>query len=158
MTSRRPYLFRAIHQWIVDNGCTPHIVFNLLHPGVRMPPGHDTNNLVTLNISADAVRDFVMDDEAVSFSARFGGRAELVVVPLDAVLMIYARENMQGMMLSDKAPPAEAQPSGPQPSGMKPSVTKPSGPKPVAAQPAAAQSSAPTPKKRPGGPNLKLVE
>lgn len=148
MTSRRPYLFRAIHQWIVDNGCTPHIVFNLLHPGVRMPPGHDTNNLVTLNISADAVRDFVMDDEAVSFSARFGGRAELVVVPLDAVLMIYARENMQGMMLSDKAPPAETQPSG----------QKPSGPKPVAAQPAASQSSAPAPKKRPGGPNLKLVE
>lgn len=148
MTSRRPYLFRAIHQWIVDNGCTPHIVFNLLHPGVRMPPGHDRNNLVTLNISADAVRDFAMDDEAVSFSARFGGRAELVVVPLDAVLMIYARENMQGMMLSDKAPP-----SGTQPAAAKPSAVQPSG-----TQPAASQSSAPSPKKRPGGPNLKLVE
>ncbi|MDD9805842.1 MAG: ClpXP protease specificity-enhancing factor [Gammaproteobacteria bacterium] len=143
MTSRRPYLFRAIHQWIVDNGCTPHIVFNLLHPGVRMPPGHDRNNLVTLNISADAVRDFVMDDEAVSFSARFGGRAEMVVVPLDAVLMIYARENMQGMMLSDKAPSSGAQPPAAQP------------PQP---QSPARQSSAPAPKKRPGGPNLKLVE
>jgi len=143
LTSRRPYLFRAIHQWIVDNGCTPHIVFNLLHPGVRMPPGHDRNNLVTLNISVDAVRDFVMDDEAVSFSARFGGRAEMVVVPLDAVLMIYARENMQGMMLSDKAPPSGAQPPAAQP------------PQP---QSPARQSSAPAPKKRPGGPNLKLVE
>lgn len=153
MTSRRPYLFRAIHQWIVDNGCTPHIVFNLLHPGVRMPPGHDRNNLVTLNISADAVRDFAMDDEAVSFSARFGGRAELVVVPLDAVLMIYARENMQGMMLSDKVPP-----SGTQPAAAKPSAVQPSGTQPSAVKPAATQSSAPAPKKRPGGPNLKLVE
>lgn len=148
MTSRRPYLFRAIHQWIVDNGCTPHIVFNLLHPGVRMPPGHDRNNLVTLNISADAVRDFAMDDECVSFSARFGGRAESVVVPLDAVLMIYARENMQGMMLSDKVPSPGAQPAGAQPAGKQPSAVKP----------AATQSSASVPKKRPGGPNLKLVE
>jgi len=146
LTSRRPYLFRAIHQWIVDNGCTPHIVFNLLHPGVQMPPGHDRNNLVTLNISADAVRDFVMDDEALSFSARFGGRAEMVVVPLDAVLMIYARENMQGMMLSDKAP-AAAQPAGPQPAAQPPQTRSPARP-----------SSALAPKKRPGGPNLKLVE
>ncbi len=146
-------MFRAIHQWIVDNGCTPHIVFNLSHPGVQMPPGHDRNNLVTLNISADAVRDFVMDDESLSFSARFGGRAELVVVPLDAVLMVYARENMQGIMLSDKMPSAGAQPSGAQPSAPQPSAVQSSGP-----QPAAPQSSAPAPKKRPGGPNLKLVE
>ncbi len=127
MTSRRPYIFRAIHQWIVDNGCTPHIVFNSLHPGVQVPPGHDKNNLVTLNISVDAVRDFVMDDEVVSFSARFDGRAMPVVVPLDAVMMIYARENLQGVVLSDEAQLDESEHRN-------------------------------VPGKKPGGPDLKLVE
>ena len=112
MIPRRPYLFRAIHQWIVDNDWTPHVVFDARHVGVRMPPGHDKDGRVTLNVSADAVRDFVMDDTALSFSARFGGRTAQVLVPFAAMLAIYARENMQGMAFADDdpAPGANARP------------------------------------------------
>ena len=106
MTSQRPYLFRAILQWIVDNDCTPHVVLDARHAGVHMPPGYDKDGRVTLNVSADAVRDFVMDDEAISFSARFGGRAMPVVAPFSAVLAIYARENMQGLTFADAGPAA----------------------------------------------------
>lgn len=118
MIPRRPYLFRAIHQWIVDNEWTPHVVFNARHAGVRMPSGHDEDGRVTLNVSADAVRDFVMDDTAISFSARFGGRTASVLIPFAAMLAIYARENVQGMAFTDDdpddepAPATNAQPPG----------------------------------------------
>ncbi len=97
----------------MDNGCTPHVVFDARHAGVQVPPGHDEDGRVTLNISADAVRDFVMDDTAVSFRARFGGRAAPVLVPFAAVLAIYARENMQGVAFTDDdpTPSADAAPS-----------------------------------------------
>ena len=88
----------------MDNGCTPYVVFNARYAGVRMPPGHDEDGRVTLNVSADAVRDFVMDDDAVSFSARFGGRTAPVVAPFEAVLAIYARENLQGLAFADDDP------------------------------------------------------
>ena len=97
-------MLRAIHQWIVDNDCTPHVVFDAHHPDVRVPPGCDEDGRVTLNVSASAVRDLVMDDETISFSARFGGRVAAVSVPVEAVLAIYARENLQGALLADDEP------------------------------------------------------
>ena len=106
----------------MDNGWTPHVVFDARHDGVRVPPGHDEDGRVTLNVSADAVRDFVMDDTAISFNARFGGRTSSVLVPLAAVLAIYARENMQGMAFADDdpAPGANARPPAKPPAKSKP--------------------------------------
>ncbi|WP_152227938.1 ClpXP protease specificity-enhancing factor [Pseudomonas sp. SCB32] len=104
MNSSRPYLVRALYEWIVDNGCTPHILVNSEYPGVRVPPGYASDGQIVLNVSPSAVRHLQMDNEAVSFEGRFGGVAQSLYIPSQAVLAIYARENGQGMVF-DLEPP-----------------------------------------------------
>lgn len=122
MTSHRPYLLRALYEWISDNGMTPHILVDALHAGVRVPPHTVKEGRVVLNIADRAVAKLELDNEAVRFTARFGGVSQPVVVPVSAVLAIYARETGQGMALPEEAgstgpgddptPPDDA-PSGP---------------------------------------------
>ncbi|CDF85859.1 hypothetical protein PKB_4535 [Pseudomonas knackmussii B13] len=104
MNSSRPYLVRALYEWIVDNGCTPHILVNAEYPGVRVPPGYASDGQIVLNVSPTAVRHLQMDNEAVSFEGRFGGVAQSLYIPSQAVMAIYARENGQGMVF-DLEPP-----------------------------------------------------
>lgn len=104
MNSSRPYLVRALYEWIVDNGCTPHILVNSEYPGVRVPPGYASDGQIVLNVSPTAVRHLQMDNEAVSFEGRFGGVAQSLYIPSQAVMAIYARENGQGMVF-DLEPP-----------------------------------------------------
>jgi len=104
MNSSRPYLVRALYEWIVDNGCTPHILVNAEYPGVRVPPGYASDGQIVLNVSPTAVRHLQMDNEAVSFEGRFGGMAQSLYIPSQAVMAIYARENGQGMVF-DLEPP-----------------------------------------------------
>lgn len=104
MNSSRPYLVRALYEWIVDNGCTPHILVNSEYPGVRVPPGYASDGQIVLNVSPTAVRHLQMDNEAVSFEGRFGGVAQSLYVPSQAVMAVYARENGQGMVF-DLEPP-----------------------------------------------------
>ena len=114
MTSHRPYLLRALYEWIADNGLTPHILVDATKPGVRVPAHAVKDGRIVLNIAARAVGHLQMDNDDVRFSARFGGVSHAVIVPIDAVLAIYARENGQGMELppdivaQGSAPPTEA--------------------------------------------------
>jgi len=99
MTSYRPYLLRALYEWIADNGMTPHILVDASVPGVRVPKHTIGDGRVVLNIAERAVAKLQMDNECIRFGARFGGAAQQVLVPVDAVLAIYARETGQGMAL-----------------------------------------------------------
>ena len=101
MTSHRPYLLRALYEWIVDNGMTPHLLVDATRPGVRVPAHTVKEGRVVLNVAERAVARLSMDNEAVSFTARFGGVSHPVLVPIPAVLAIYARETGQGMALPD---------------------------------------------------------
>lgn len=99
MTSHRPYLLRALHQWITDNDMTPHLLVDATLPGVQVPAQAVDQGRVVLNIAARAVAGLQIGDEGVSFTARFGGVSQAVWVPATAVLAIYARETGQGMAL-----------------------------------------------------------
>jgi stringent starvation protein B len=104
MTPSRPYLLRALNEWIVDNGATPQILIDSTHPDVEIPESVRTRDKVVLNISPAAVRDLQIDNEFVSFVARFAGVSHGVLVPIPAVEAIYARENGQGMMFPEPEP------------------------------------------------------
>lgn len=98
MLSSRPYLVRAIHEWIVDSGYTPHLLVDADAPGLDVPASSIQEGRVVLNVSPTAVRDLVIDAELVTFVARFGGVSRAVTVPMTAVEAVYARENGRGMM------------------------------------------------------------
>ncbi|MEE4671216.1 ClpXP protease specificity-enhancing factor [Pseudomonas alliivorans] len=98
MNSSRPYLVRALYEWIVDNDCTPHMLVNAEYPSVQVPQGFANDGQIVLNVSPSAVRHLHMDNEAVSFEGRFGGVPHTLYVPVGAILGIYARENGQGMV------------------------------------------------------------
>ena len=100
MTSNRPYLVRALYQWIGDNGLTPYLLVDAAVDQVRVPPGAAKDGRVVLNIAARAVSKFEVDNDSVHFHARFGGVSHSVYVPMAAVLAVYAQENGQGMMFS----------------------------------------------------------
>jgi len=102
MTSSRPYLIRALYQWIVDNGVTPYILVDALIEGVDVPQQHIQDNKIVLNIAPMAVQNLTLGDDAISFNARFSGKSVNLLVPTEAVLAIYARENGQGMMFNDE--------------------------------------------------------
>lgn len=101
MTSRRPYLLRALYAWILDNGMTPHVMVDAGRKDVHVPPSAIRDGKVVLNISPSAVGGFEMDDDRISFNARFGGVSYPVWIPVAAVLAIYAHETAEGMMLPE---------------------------------------------------------
>ena len=98
MKSSRPYLVRALYEWIVDNDCTPHLLVNAEFNGVQVPSGFANDGQIVLNVSPTAVRHLHMDNEAVSFEGRFAGVPQTLYIPAAAVLAVYARENGQGMV------------------------------------------------------------
>lgn len=110
MTSHRPYLLRALYEWIADNGMTPHILVDAAQPGVRVPAHTVKDGRVVLNIADRAVARLELDNDAVRFTARFGGVSHPVMVPVSAVLAIYARETGQGMALPEDGGAAEPPP------------------------------------------------
>lgn len=99
MTSNRPYLLRALYEWISDNGLTPHLLVDATHDGVQVPVQASKDGRVVLNIAGRAVAQLELGNREVRFLARFSGVSQAVVVPLPAVLAIYALENGQGMVL-----------------------------------------------------------
>jgi stringent starvation protein B len=111
MTSHRPYLLRALVEWINDNDMTPHLLVDATLAGVQVPPSSVQDGRVILNISERAVARLYIDNQTVSFSARFGGVSHSVSVPVSAVLAVYARENGQGMALPDDIPGATSDPA-----------------------------------------------
>jgi len=108
MTPSRPYLVRALNEWILDNDMTPYLVVDAGLQGVQVPQEFVTDGQIVLNICPTAVVDLSIDNEAVEFSARFGGVPMQVYVPFTAIMAIYAKENGQGMVFG-------AEPGAPEP-------------------------------------------
>ncbi|HEX5305450.1 MAG TPA: ClpXP protease specificity-enhancing factor [Dyella sp.] len=98
MTSNRPYLMRAIYDWITDNNLTPYILVDATREGVRVPPQVIKNGQVVLNLAMRAVANLDLGNEWISFQARFSGASQSILIPVHAVLALYAQENGQGMM------------------------------------------------------------
>lgn len=95
-TSTRPYLIRALHDWCTDNGYTPYLAV-YVDKHVQVPTEYVKNNEIVLNVGFEATSALKLGNEAIEFKARFGGASREIVVPIDHVIAIYARENGQGM-------------------------------------------------------------
>ena len=98
MSSNRPYLLRAIYDWITDNNLTPYMLVDATVNGVKVPPQVVKNGQVVLNLAMRAVANLDLGNEWISFQARFSGASQAIHVPVRAVLALYAQENGQGMM------------------------------------------------------------
>ena len=116
-----------MHDWMVDNGFTPHLVVDASRDGVQVPKEHVKDGKIVLNVSHSATRALTLGNESVSFETRFGGVPRMLEIPVDAVLGIYARETGQGMIFGDD----DSAPSGPG-SPSPPPPTAPSGSPPAA--------------------------
>jgi stringent starvation protein B len=103
MTPSRPYLMRALNEWILENDCTPYVLVDAGMPGVQVPEDYIDNGQIVLNISMSAVKSLLIDDDGLSFNARFGGVPIDLYVPMVAILAIYAKENGQGMVFGNEA-------------------------------------------------------
>ena len=112
MTSNKPYLIRAIYDWIVDNELTPYILVNAEYPGVQVPQEHVNDGRIVLNISPKACRGLHLENDRIVFTARFSGQSvQIFLVPM-AVLAIYAKENGRGMEFGEEyneSPPPSGQ-------------------------------------------------
>ena len=112
-------MIRAIYEWIVDNGYTPHLLVDAQSPEVIVPTQYIENGKIVLNVSPTAVHALELSNEVVRFSARFGGTPMNVVVPVHAVLAVYARENGKGMVFGEvdgsdsSTPPSPEKPRRP---------------------------------------------
>lgn len=115
MTSQKPYLVRAIHEWLLDNQCTPYVLVNTRHDGVQVPLDYVKDDRIVLNIAPDAVRDLLIDNAWINFSARFAGKAMDVFIPIASVQAIYGKENNEGMFFpeEDVPPPSDDGPEEP---------------------------------------------
>ena len=113
-TPTRPYLIRALHDWCTDNGFTPYLAV-YVDATVQVPMEYVKNNEIVLNVGFEATSGLKLGNEFVEFKARFGGAARDIVVPIDHVVAIYARENGQGMAFpapTEGAPGADAAAKG----------------------------------------------
>jgi stringent starvation protein B len=95
-TSTRPYLIRALHDWCTDNGFTPYVAV-FVDASVQVPTEYVKNNEIVLNVGFEATSSLKLGNDFIEFKARFGGTSREIVVPVDHVIAIYARENGQGM-------------------------------------------------------------
>ena len=138
--STKPYLIRAIYDWCTDSGFTPYVAV-AVDESVRVPTEFVSNGEIVLNVSALATSRLLIDNEAISFQARFGGVPRDVHVPMGRVIAVYARENGQGMAFDvpramsapasqpaepvlQVAPPASEPPEPPKPSAERPKLTR----------------------------------
>lgn len=113
LTSSQPYLLRAIYEWIVDNSLTPYILVDASNDDVQVPRQFVENGKIVLNIAPRAVNNLQLSNEQVLFDARFSGQPMQVMLPMSAVLAIYAKENGQGMVFNESNEPPEPEPEGP---------------------------------------------
>ncbi|QQZ30102.1 ClpXP protease specificity-enhancing factor [Thiothrix subterranea] len=96
-TPKRPYLLRAFYEWIVDNGMTPHIMVDARSPKVKVPRQFVKDGSIVLNVSMTAANNLLMDNDQVTFNARFGGKAMSIWLPMWSIMAIYARETQDGL-------------------------------------------------------------
>ncbi|MDP1573311.1 MAG: ClpXP protease specificity-enhancing factor [Coxiellaceae bacterium] len=120
MTSSRPYFLRALHEWIVANALTPHLMVDATVFGVSVPEQHVKEGKIVLNVSPQAVVGLSLTNDWVTFDARFSGVTRNIRLPMASITAIYALENGRGMVFEeedfDDLPPPELTPSGARPS------------------------------------------
>jgi stringent starvation protein B len=145
-TSTKPYLLRALFEWCVDNGYTPHLAVKV-DSRSQVPAEYVKNGEITLNVSPNAVHKLQLGNELIEFSARFGGVARQISVPVGCVYALYARETGHGMTFDVESP---------KPGLQAIAEAEPGTAKPVPALPAATQ----TPPTKPGGgkPTLRRIK
>lgn len=102
MTSNKPYLIRALYDWIVDNHLTPHLLVDASGDDLSVPEDYVEDNRIVLNISPSAVRDLDLSNDYINFKARFSGQGMNVYFPSSSVLAIYAKENGRGMIFPEE--------------------------------------------------------
>ena len=120
MTPSRPYIMRALYEWIVDNNCTPYVLVDATVDDVMVPQQYVKDGQIVLNISPGAVIELNIGNDSMAFNGRFGGVATDIYVPIAAVVGIYARENGQGMVFEPEestGPPDEPPPDPIKPEG-----------------------------------------
>ncbi|MFM2120033.1 MAG: hypothetical protein RL722_1501 [Pseudomonadota bacterium] len=152
-SSTRPYLIRALHDWCTDNGFTPYLAV-FVDETVQVPREYVKNHEIVLNVGFDATSGLRLGNDYIEFKARFGGVARDIVVPVDHVIAIYARENGQGMAFpapSEGSAPTVAPAAAPAPTGLR--LASSEEPPPDDPPP-----SAPMPEGGPGRPSLKRVK
>ena len=130
MNSNRPYLLRAIYDWISDNNLTPYVLVDAGFAGVRVPPQVVKNGQVVLNLAMRAVSNLDLGNEWISFQARFSGVSQAIHIPVQAVLALYAQENGQGMMFPADEGGENPPPSTPEPDDAPPAPDAEGGDKP----------------------------
>lgn len=121
MTSSKPYLVRALYEWILDNETTPYILVDTSGDKLRIPSGIATDGKVVLNLAPQAIQDLDITNDYISFSARFSGVAQEIYCPMNSLMAIYARENGEGMMFPAEESEADGETD-------RPDEDKPSGP------------------------------
>lgn len=118
---KRPYLLRAMHEWVTDSGHTPHVIVDATREGVEVPRTYVKDGKIVLNLSSSATNGLSLGNERIEFHARFSGVVHHIRVPIAAVLGIYARETGEGMVFSeqdlgpDSPPPPDGPPAAPPP-------------------------------------------
>jgi stringent starvation protein B len=123
-SSTRPYLIRALHDWCTDNGFTPYVAV-FVDASVQVPSEYVKNNEIVLNVGFEATSGLKLGNELIEFRARFGGSSREIIVPVDHVIAIYARENGQGMAFPM---PTEASTSASAPTEIAPATERPTQP------------------------------
>ena len=149
MTSNKPYLLRAIYEWVLDNDATPHVLISTIDSRVDVPQQFVEEGKIILNISPSAANNMLIDNDGISFSARFGGKPFTIYSPLGSVLALYASETGEGMSFEEEAFDGNTPPDGPD--------GKPPSPKsvPDSTRESLKRESNKPPKKR---PTLKVVK
>jgi len=122
MTPQKPYLIRAIYDWLLDNESTPYLLVNTTYEGVKVPEDYINDNKIVLNIAPDAVQHFQADNDWISFSARFSGKPMELFIPIEAILGIYGKENNQGMFFTEDETSPPTPPDKPTISKHRPSL------------------------------------
>lgn len=117
-SSMKPYLLRAVHQWCTDQGHTPYLAVAVLGDRIRVPMEYVKDNEIVLNISYNATRDLQLENDYITFSARFNGISQNIVIPVGQVIALFARETGVGMNFDvdiedDTPPPPETEPGRP---------------------------------------------
>ena len=122
--AKRPYLLRAMHQWMMDSGHTPHVIVDAERSGVEVPRSYIKDGKIVLNVSLNATQRLQLGNEWVEFDARFAGVVHHVRFPVSTVLGIYARETGEGMVFSeqDMGPEPPSRPSPPADESRRPQL------------------------------------
>jgi len=101
-TSNKPYLFRALYEWIIDNDATPYLLVDATKANVQVPQHLVKDGQIVLNASPGAIRDWFTDNSGTSFNTRFSGKAQNIYIPMNALLAVYAQENGLGMAFPEE--------------------------------------------------------